>query len=249
MRQIKTIIETAIATIHSYIAPENNIFFDAVHQGKYDEVKKLLKSSRVNSFSKVGQTPLGYACQNLDLEMVNLLLDNGADPNIYETRPPLLYAIESTHNWHNTSGLSKDMLTALQTHENNTYLIVKHLIDAKADISYTDKEGNNLLISAAYGGNDKIVQLLIELGADPQSKNKKGKNVFHYALMGENKDIIKMMCDMATLEKLGEYQKQIPEDYKLGNKTKDLINTLRFKMTIEQDLTVKTETRHKPKKI
>lgn len=240
---MKTLSQTALARIQRFILTENSDFLDAVDSGNYEQVKKLLKSSRVNSFSKFGQTPLGYACANLDLEMVNLLLDNGANPNIYSEKPPLLYAIETAHNWHNTSGLSKDMQAALETHENNAFLIMKRLIDANADINYTDKKGSNLLISAAYAGNDKIVQLLIELGADTQIKNQEGKSVFHYALMGENKTTIKMLCEIACVRQLQEYQEQIPEGYRQATATRALINALLVYKNLDEGLVMPKEVK------
>lgn len=245
---MKNLSQTALARIQRFFIAENSDFLDAVAFGNYEQVKKLLKISRVNSFTKFGQTPLGYACANLDLEMVNLLLDNGANPNVYFEKPPLLYAIETPHNWHNTFGLSKDMQAALEAHENNAFLIIKKLIDANADINHTNKKGSNLLISAVYAGNHKIVQLLIELGADTQIKNEEGKNVFHYALMGENKTIIKMLCEIACVRQLQEYQEQIPEVYRQATATRALINALLVYKQLDEELVVPKEVK-KVKKI
>ena len=52
--------------------------------------------------------------------------------------------------------------------------IAKALIDAGADINFTNKEGSTALITASFFGREDIVKLLLEKGADKTIVNQYG---------------------------------------------------------------------------
>lgn len=240
MQQIKKIINTTLVRITSLIFSENSDFFESIKSGNHENIKSLLKTSRVNSFSKFGKTPLELACSILDVEMVNLLLNNGANPNIYKDKSPLVYTLSIVLNRYQIHGLTKDTQEYLQTQENKAFLIIKSLIEAKAEINYIDKEGRNILMTAAHRGNYEVVKLLIDLNADLQLNDKKGKSVFHYALMGENKNIVKLLCEIATSDELNKWQKEIPDLFTL-TEIKEFINILQTYKQLDKDLVVSKE--------
>lgn len=56
----------------------------AVDEGNFDEVKNLLQSGySLDAFDDLDYTPFHYACKNEDYEMMDMLLENGANINAY----------------------------------------------------------------------------------------------------------------------------------------------------------------------
>ena len=60
---------------------------DAVHDGRVDQVANLLEwGTDPNLFDDLGKTPLHYAVEREDLEMIRVLLSGGADVNAHDAR-------------------------------------------------------------------------------------------------------------------------------------------------------------------
>jgi ankyrin repeat protein len=55
---------------------------DAIMNGEIDKVKELATEQNVNQRDDLSNTPLMVAVQYMDLEIVNVLLEKGADPTI-----------------------------------------------------------------------------------------------------------------------------------------------------------------------
>ena len=243
MQKIKDLISTVLAKLPSLVS-ENIDFFDAVHYENYDEVKKLLKHSKVNSFSKAGKTPLDYACSNLDVKMVDLLLEHGANPNVYGEKPALIYVLDAAQNWHTVNGLAKDVRLAMQENQDKSFTIVEKLVNAKADLRYVDKNKTDLLMFAAYSGNNEVVELFLQKGLDPQARSKYQYNAFHYALASQNINTVKLLCEATKSQKeLYWYQKQIPDDHAFYNETQDFIRILSNYRTLDNTLKSKIKTK------
>jgi hypothetical protein len=82
-----TILEYAINALEYY--PETP---------KYEVVHTMLKlGADPNGLSQDGSTPLFAAVMNMDSGMLRLLLDAGADPNVFRTR--LDGGVESLYDW------------------------------------------------------------------------------------------------------------------------------------------------------
>jgi ankyrin repeat protein len=162
----------------------NTPLMTAVESGNISLIKKLLgKGANVNAQDNLGRTALMFSIQGIwgkpDIEIVELLLKSGADPNIttrevwgesYGTalsgavwHEPL-YCVarrDSPNCWYqdNLQYASED--------------IVKLLIANKADVNLTVGKKDTPIVSAAKGGRAEMVKLLIEAGAD--IKGEQGK--------------------------------------------------------------------------
>lgn len=114
------------------------------------------------------------ASENGFFEVVQSLLDNGADPNQTDDtivcQSPLILASHQGH-----------------------IKIVKLLLDAGANIEYQNSQGENALITAAQEGQTDVVRLLLLYGADTTRTNTNGETAYMLAstlLRGEVKTVM-----------------------------------------------------------
>ena len=119
------------------------------------------------------ETPLGAAISSADIATVNLLLSEGADPDMAWPRGerPLLLAISQLkgarrnikhENW---NAKEADLQAAYQEKDQEYEAIVKLLLQNGADIMAQDAEGNTPLHLAAQYGFDRLTALHLASGA------------------------------------------------------------------------------------
>lgn len=133
-------------------------------KGYTEIVRALLEKGAAASLSSSYQqnrykpvktfTPLYIACNHGHVDVVNLLLDYGAEINkgSYIGATPLHIA--------SNNGLNDIVVT---------------LLNGGADVNAKDKDDETPLHWAARRGRTETVELLISKGADPEATNKKGK--------------------------------------------------------------------------
>ena len=123
--------------------------------------------------------------------MINLLLQNGADPNDKDNqgKTPLHYACLFLKNRSLLEALlsikKKNKALHIQDNEGNTPLHVaceygnlgfaKLLLESKANPNVQNKKGDTPLHIASLSSAVDSVKLLLEHGADPRITNNKGK--------------------------------------------------------------------------
>ena len=186
---------------------KENYLLECSIQGNGVEIRRLLSAGVSPNCRRVvnGKSPLHYAAQFGYTDMVKLLLDAGADPNMSDSwgLTPLHWASEPSTE-------DVDQATAMS--------VVKLLLNSGADPNKADKQGRTPLHSAAqvkvfHYKNRKIVQLLlgqdhpkdrdrlIDLGdqdqrsrsgarADPNRADNDGKVPMHYAAQYGQKNLI-----------------------------------------------------------
>ena len=136
--------------------------------------KSILNSGiDVNSKTLQGVPLLCVATRNDSKEMLELLLEKGADINeVSEDRgySPVMDAV-----WR------------------KNYEIAKLLIDHGADLSTMSSDGQSILVLAVGNGNSKIVKLLLNSGADPYVKDSMGMSARDYASLFKNEELMKLM--------------------------------------------------------
>ncbi len=126
----------------------------SLEQRKKDVQTALDNNSNINFLNEFGITPLILSCINQDIEIIQFLLDNGADVNLCSNE------IGRSLNKHNKN-------TALMVAcANGNIEIVKLLLSNGADINLTNTKDNTALKIASAQGNIDIVQLLIDNGAE-----------------------------------------------------------------------------------
>jgi ankyrin repeat protein len=106
-----------------------------------------------------GATPFLRAAQSSDLELMNLLLEHGADPNINTLVGVTPLMVASGIGW-------VEGVTFEWSEEANREVIGK-LIALGNDVNAQDMEdGRTALMGAAHKGRDYAVQMLVDAGAD-----------------------------------------------------------------------------------
>jgi ankyrin repeat protein len=137
-----------------------------------DEVAQFLFSIRVNVAIKnrvYEQTVLHWAAERGDKEVVQLLLEKGAD------------AAAKDDNGRTVLHLAA---------EGGNKEVVQLLLEKGADAAAKDDNGRTVLHLAANGGNKEVVQLLLKKGADAATKDDYGRTVLHSAAKGGNKEVV-----------------------------------------------------------
>lgn len=124
----------------------------AAENGHAAILKELIKRDAALDVvdERMKQTALVYAALKGHMEVAELLLSHGMDPDF------------------STDGIPPSIWAARVGHIDMIKLLMKH----GADIEYRDADwGQTPLVSAAYQGHKSIVQLLLDLGASIESKD------------------------------------------------------------------------------
>jgi ankyrin repeat protein len=167
----------------------NNELFLAIRSNNLFKIRNLVKSgANVNAYSEDGITPLLYAIDMNNMDMVQLLLENDANPNIKSKTNkqdyPLLLATELgylkivelllQYNV-NVDNCNANGLTALHfaSFFNDSLLIEKLVARSNATEPLTRK-GETPLIYAAFNGSEYALKILLDAGASPGIPDQEG---------------------------------------------------------------------------
>lgn len=144
--------------------PNTNALFKAVKKFETtpDEILTLVKKgAEINAKDKKsGFTPLILAVINSNLNVIETLIECGAEVNTTE----------------------KNGFTPLILAAGSDFEAVKILIQSGADVNFRDNIGATaLMYSSAYTKNSSIIKMLIQSGADVNAKNNYGTTALMYA--------------------------------------------------------------------
>jgi ankyrin repeat protein len=130
-----------------------------------NEILKILisRGADIKKSDTHGITPLMYASQKGNIEIVKLLTDIINDKE--ELSKALLFAIKPNTN---------------QSIPVGNIVVVRHLLEKGADANYKDEFDNTPIVYAAQQVDEEIVETLIKNGADPNVRGKKMSNVLDY---------------------------------------------------------------------
>lgn len=163
----------------------------AVSAGDRAEIKSLLlQGADINGIDSVGMTPLVMAVIRNHTEIVELLLQNGADPRL-----STISGISPIETARSQKRVRIDMLLTdqllKQSGKGYTYLTtavlkkdketITKLIELEYDINSRDTEGATSLMYAIYHGYTEIAKLLVSAGADINAADKAGMQALHIA--------------------------------------------------------------------
>ncbi len=181
----------------------------AAKEGKFDAVKKMLKEDPdlVNAVDSDGLTPLHLAAEHGHRQIVELLLQEGADINAKSgfKRTPLHFAASSGHdeivrlfiekgaelNENDSFILTPIFQAAYNGHQN----IVEMLLSNGINLSATEKNSVTLLHAAAISGNPELVEMLLDKGIDRNVRNIFGKTPLHFAASRGHNAAVKTLID------------------------------------------------------
>jgi len=161
-------------------APGDPWIIQAARNGDIEQIKKKLKPSifkkhiDVNAKDERECTALHYAAKISNTELIQLLLDRGAD-------------IESVdrHGW----GV---LHYAVRYGDNST---VEYLLEQEADIHAVEKRGWNLLHLAARNGQSEKARILLENDINVNELQNQGWNALHLAVRYGQPDTISTLLE------------------------------------------------------
>ncbi|MEY2409153.1 MAG: hypothetical protein QOF48_1823, partial [Verrucomicrobiota bacterium] len=131
--------------------------------------------------NELGKTPLCISVQNNYAEMVELLLENGADPNVRFN--------ETTDRQNESTPL---LASVDRTGDNER--IVRALLDHKADTGALKGNGYAALHLSMNNGSKAVALLLLEHGADVEIRETSGGNT-PLGLMWGSKELVELLLD------------------------------------------------------
>ena len=144
-------------------------FFEAVALGRKDRVEDWVRTSSdlIGQHAPDGFTGLHLATFFGHSEIVELLLENGADPDAAATGPMNVRPLHSA-----AAGRKPETILP----------IVQALLSKGANINCAQNGGFTALHAAAAAGNEELLQFLIEKGADIAAKTDEGKGALDLAV-------------------------------------------------------------------
>jgi ankyrin repeat protein len=145
----------------------------------------------VNAANHFGVKPLSLACVTGNTELVELLLQAGADPN---TELP---------------GGETALMTACRTGQPGP---VKALLSRKANVNAKERNGQTAIMWAAADGHAEVVQLLIQAGADFRAALPSGFTPLCFAARDGRREVVQ------TLLKAGADVNEVMQPQRAGGK-------------------------------
>lgn len=150
---------------------KNMALMFAANEGDLNKVKELLDKG-ANANAKYGDTALIRASWNGHTEIVEALVEAGADVNVKDENGNIALI------WASAVGYIE---------------IVKALIEAGADVDAEYEDGCTALTASAELGNTEVVETLLEAGAYVDVKNKDGNTALALASVKGHMEIVKAL--------------------------------------------------------
>jgi len=148
----------------------------AAYKGDLKQVREIIEKypSQINIQDFSGWTPLHLASGKGHIEIVEYLLNHGADTeleNIHGQRPLWLAA------------------------RFGRYETIKTLLEHGATVNHKDKHGRTALHDAAMWSGEKVINLLISYGADVNARDQYQSTPLHQAAMLSNIEAAKALVE------------------------------------------------------
>ena len=182
----------ATSPVHNYTL----LHFATFYSAPVAVIEALLnKGANINAVSDTDQTPLYCALYRHNDDVVKLLLDRGANPNILISQVPLLqytmlhyakedtlydiitYMIEKGADIH-MKGETTSLMSAAVIGD---VTLIRYCLLRGCDINAQRLDGTTSLMLAASNGHLACVEDLVEAGADCRIKDRNGKTALTLA--------------------------------------------------------------------
>ncbi len=151
----------------------------AAYEGDLEKVKKIIdrNPNQINVQDASGYTPLHLASGKGHIEIVEFLLNHGADIEleIFNRDTPLLVAARYARH--------------------GQYETIKTLLEHGAKVNHKDENGRTALHDAAMYSGKEVINLLISYGADVNARNKHQSTPLHQAAMLSNIEAAKALVE------------------------------------------------------
>ncbi|MBR0239175.1 MAG: ankyrin repeat domain-containing protein [Thermoguttaceae bacterium] len=182
----------------------------AIFQGNLNVVKNLIKRGAKLPTNRPGWDGILAEDTDYSPEMIQFLIDHGANVNGNLQGAPLLSQI-MRNNW---SG-------------------VKYLIDAGADLNATGVFCDTPVHLAAGKGSLEMTKLLAERGADLFAKDMLAHSVLHDAVRGGSVQVVQWLIDQALDVNAKNVLGELPIDKVFTYKPATSLNKRELKKTVE----------------
>lgn len=169
---VKAVIDAG-ADVKAVTAEGESPVLMAAQEGSSDsmEIIKILGAAKASmDTANAAYTPLSYAVNQGNAELVKVLLAAGANPNAKDKmgRTPLMQALDSKEVF--------DLLVA-----------------AKADANITDERGDTVLMRAIEYGTPELIESIIKAGADLNIKDSSGNTALKLADNMYKTDLVEVL--------------------------------------------------------
>ncbi len=154
-----------------------------------EELVELCKTADVNERDSTGYTPLHVAARFSDVELAEIFLANGADPNAVD-------------NYGNASLdiLAKADRVSQRAPPGNMYRMASLLLDAKANPHKKDESGKTCYLFAARDGNWELVQAFCDKGTRLKGIADGGENGLHIAAYNARRAVDKVKTEQRYVD-------------------------------------------------
>ena len=172
---IVTKLVNAGADVRATDAERHTSLYLATCFGHTDTVRYLVGLQEVDLHNHDNYTALHLAVQQKHADVVQVLIDAGADieTKTADGRSPLLVA-----------SISGELT------------VVTKLVEAGADVRATDAEGNACLIFAAHQGHTDVVRYLVGLPeVDLNHQGSNNQTALYLAVGGKHSDVVQVLID------------------------------------------------------
>jgi carboxypeptidase family protein/ankyrin repeat protein len=210
--------DVGVAGAIAFIAPEDP-FIRAAQEDNMELLSSLISGKDVNLRDlRSGTTALEHAVQNANREMVQTLLDAGANVNAAnaagETALMMLDS-DATSDlvWDlinagaDVNGRDKGGTTALMRAAGSDSLeALRTLLDAGAKVDLKNNDGMTALMFAASEGSVNPARVLVLAGADLNAIDKKNKNALAYAAENDHTKVVRFLKSKGAFETVAKVE-------------------------------------------
>jgi len=233
--------------------------FDAVKMGNLKLLSRIVeeRGDDINvedPSGYMGETPLYYAIQKKNIDIIKYLVEHGADVNkgnsylktsldyVFEfihdsSRDDLIKYLVEHHADVNKGDRGGNTILINASGMNHNLTLVRYLVEeAGADINHQNKHGVSPLISActsfSVNQNLPIIKYLVEHGADinkPGRDNKSALTIMEERSKMSDNDIYKVIYDYLRSYPIRQrWKKALLPEIKQMKKAMDVSNVLKY---------------------
>lgn len=188
-------------------------FHYAVELGKLEIVRYLAQNNNVNCKDKNNRTPLHKAAELNNVKMIEILLHNGANPEVKSTRGEQALHVAIAHGHLesvvcllerkiNVNAKCEDGQTALHMAvEKNHLQIVDKLMASKPQVNCTNEKDETPLLIATRNNNFKIAACLLKHGARVNVADQDSMTPLHWVCKNGDMKMFKLIlsCKKSVL--------------------------------------------------
>ena len=203
-----------ILKLKDLLTPKEKRFLKAAEDGDFKKIKSIIDKevnikSLIETKDKENNTALILASKFGYIEVVKILIENGADINAKD------------------NGGTTALMNASTEDDYINYEICKLLIENGANVNDKDLQGANALIYASTFGNYETVKLLIENGVEINTQNKDGYTALMEAAISDDEEIVKLLIENGADINIKNNDGKTALDFAEENDYKNIIELLK----------------------